>query len=323
MERNPYFDNTRAVLIFLVVFGHMIQPFIDERISLHTMYHWIYTFHMPAFILISGFFAKGSSEKEYIWKLVKNLLAPYITFQIIYTAYYFWLGKQGWDVGLFYPHWSLWFLLSLFCWHLLLIPFKKLHPRIGLVLALALGIAAGYFNGIGHTFSLSRTLVFFPYFLIGYWLTEGHLLKLKKNRVKILSLISMIGVGALIHFTSQIEIGWLLGSKPYEELGVGWNGGFIRLSVYVVSFVMVISVLSWVPQRIVKGFTYIGTRTLYIYLLHGFFIQYFRQMELFTVQTPIDVLGITIVSILIVYLLSGVGQKLRINFSIKQLKHEE
>jgi hypothetical protein len=29
MERNSFFDNAKVILIFLVVFGHMIQPLTD------------------------------------------------------------------------------------------------------------------------------------------------------------------------------------------------------------------------------------------------------------------------------------------------------
>lgn len=125
MERNAFFDNAKFILIFLVVFGHMIQPFTDGSTTINTLYMWIYTFHMPAFILLAGFFAKGSGNISYILNLIKKLLVPYLIFQLIYTGYYFIIGKSGWQNDLFHPQWALWFLFSLFCWHLLLYWFKK------------------------------------------------------------------------------------------------------------------------------------------------------------------------------------------------------
>src|SRR5690625_7357700 len=109
MEREAYFDNAKLLLIFLVVFGHMIQPFIDGSRPLNTLYMWIYTFHMPAFIFLSGFFAKGSKGFKDIIKLAQKLLIPYFIFQLIYTGYYYLIGESNWQASLFYPHWSLWF----------------------------------------------------------------------------------------------------------------------------------------------------------------------------------------------------------------------
>src|SRR5699024_12374643 len=117
---------------------------------LHTLYTCIYTFQMPAFSFIAGFFAKGSGNVPYIAKLMKRLLVPYIIFQIIYTAYYFMSGKSNWLTdSIFYPHWSLWFLFSLFCWHILLIAYKNIKPQYGIPLALIIGIVIGYFDQVG------------------------------------------------------------------------------------------------------------------------------------------------------------------------------
>lgn len=305
MERNAFFDNARVILIFLVVFGHMIQPFIGNSNEIHTLYTWIYMFHMPAFILISGFFAKGAGDKNYILNLVKKLLMPYIIFQVIYTGYYFLIGKAGWQAGLFYPQWSLWFLFSLFCWHILLYFFKKLKPSYSISLALLIGIGVGYFSEIGHTFSLSRTFVFFPFFLIGYLVTEKQLMLVKKKVVMTVGLVVMSIFAVAIYYLPDIDTGWLLNSKSYGELGVAEFGGLARLLVYAGSTIMVVSVLAWIPKNKIIGVTHLGSRTIYVYLLHGFFVQYFRQMELFKVDGLIDIIGLAAISAALVYLLSS------------------
>lgn len=312
MERNAYFDNARVLLIFLVVFGHMIQPFVDGSDKLNTLYMWVYTFHMPAFIFLAGFFAKGSGNKKYIWKLAKKLIVPYLIFQTIYTLYYFFIGKADWQTGMFYPHWSLWFLLSLFCWHMLLYWFKKIPPILGILIAVQIGLLVGYFGEIGHTFSLSRTFVFFPFFLLGFWLKEEHVMWLKQRAIKLISVVIMAVVAAAIYYAPDFNSGWLLASKSYGDLGAPEYGGIARLLVYLTSAIMAMSVMAWVP--VAKGkLTYIGTRTLYVYLLHGFFIQYFRAADLFKVDTIFDLFGLGLLSALIVLLLSskpilGIGQ---------------
>ncbi|HEY4600297.1 MAG TPA: acyltransferase family protein [Cerasibacillus sp.] len=305
MKRYAYFDNAKLLLIFFVVFGHMIQPFTEDIPGVNTVYTWIYTFHMPAFIFLAGFFAKGSGNKAYILKLAQKLLVPYIIFQIIYTGYYFLIGKDGWLVdSIFYPHWSLWFLFSLFCWHILLILFNKLPPIIGILIAVQIGLLVGYFGNIGHSFSLSRTFVFFPYFLLGYWVTVKQLSWLKHKMVKIVSLVFVIGVAIAIHYAPDINAGWLLASKSYSDLGLPEYGGFARFFIYLTSTLMMVSVLAWIPRRQFK-FTLLGGRTLYVYLLHGFIIQYARQADLFKVDHIVDLFGLVALSIAIVFVLSS------------------
>jgi len=304
MQRNAYFDNAKLIFIFLVVFGHMIQPFIQDSVAVHTFYMWVYTFHMPAFIFLSGFFAKGSGSLTYIGRLARRLLIPYIIFQIIYTSFYIYVGKMNVETDLFYPRWSLWFLLSLFCWHLLLIIYKRFPPIISIAIAIQIGIIVGYFSEVGHTYSLSRTFVFFPFFLAGYWVQEKHLKYLKHILVKGAALVVMGIIAVAIYIAPEFNSGWLLASKSYDVLGLPKHGGFARLLVYITSAFMAASVLAWVPKRRFY-WTKLGERTLYIYLLHGFFIQYFRMEELFQMRTIFDFFGLAIISMLIVLLLAS------------------
>ncbi|GGB35081.1 acyltransferase family protein [Virgibacillus dakarensis] len=304
MERNAFFDNAKLALIFLVVFGHMIQPFTNGSNDINTLYTWIYTFHMPAFIFLSGFFAKGSGNKAYVLKLAKKLILPYLIFQLLYTAFYFFIGKDDWQSGVFYPQWSLWFLFSLFSWHMLLYWFKKIPPVLSIAIAVEIGLIVGYFGEVGHTFSLSRTFVFFPFFLIGYWLKEEHVMLLKTKAAKIISVIVMLSVAGAIYLAPEINSGWLLASKSYGDLGMPEFGGLARLIVYVTSALMAMSVLAWIPKSKHK-LTILGTRTLYVYLLHGFFIQFFRETDLFAINNIIDLFGLAVISAAIVLVLSS------------------
>lgn len=304
MERNAYFDNARVLLIFLVVFGHMIQPFRDGSTELNTLYMWMYTFHMPVFIFLAGFFAKGSGDIKYVLKLSKKLLLPYLIFQVVYSIFYFYIGKEGWQTSLFDPHWSLWFLFSLFSWHMLLYWFKKIPAVLGILIAVQIGLIVGYFGEIGHTFSLSRTLVFFPFFLLGYWLTEKHVMWLKQRAFKLISLVIMSAAAVAIYYAPDFNSGWLLASKSYGDLGSPEYGGIARLLVYLTSTLMAMSVMAWVPT-VKSKLTFIGTRTLYVYLLHGFFIQYFREANLFNVDNIFDLFGLGLLSALIVFILSS------------------
>ena len=59
-----FFDNARAILILLVVFGHMLQPYTSGDKYLSALYLVIYSFHMPTFLF-------------YIWLFRENIDKPY------------------------------------------------------------------------------------------------------------------------------------------------------------------------------------------------------------------------------------------------------
>lgn len=126
LKRESYFDNAKFILIFLVVFGHFLQTFIVDYAGVRVLYIYIYTFHMPAFVLISGFFAKSFGKPGYLKKTMKKLILPYVFFQLIYSIfYYFLLSKDNLSIQFLDPEWSLWFLLSLFFWNVMLFIFAK------------------------------------------------------------------------------------------------------------------------------------------------------------------------------------------------------
>ena len=278
--RDAYYDNAKFLLIFLVVLGHFIQSYIQDHKFIFTLYTTIYLFHMPAFILISGYFAKGFHRKGYVGNLIKKIIGPYLIFQGIYSIYYYFIqGKDMTGLDPFNPQWSLWFLLSLFSWNLLLFLFTKWKMKFSILFAFILGILVGYFDVIDSYLSLSRTIVFFPLFLIGFYFKKEHFSMLKNHKIQFMSLLFFIGFFIIIYLSPEIEYKWLFGSKPYNVLGQeGINGGLIRMGTYVITLFATVGFLALVPKRNLF-FTKWGTSSIYIYLLHGFFIQYFRNSE--------------------------------------------
>ncbi|GAA0106677.1 acyltransferase family protein [Paraclostridium sordellii] len=81
-KKNNYeFLLLQTVGIILVVLGH------KGGISLFSEWFPAYSFHMPLFIFISGYFYKSNSEsnlKYCIMKKIKNLIIPYFIWNIVY-----------------------------------------------------------------------------------------------------------------------------------------------------------------------------------------------------------------------------------------------
>ena len=93
--RNTYLDIVKYFTIFCVLWGHVVQQTcMLEHPNNDYIYRTIYTFHMPLFMGICGyFFAKSIARygyMEYIRKKLKNrllgLIVPMISFGVLKTV---------------------------------------------------------------------------------------------------------------------------------------------------------------------------------------------------------------------------------------------
>lgn len=84
-ERMEYISTSRIIGILLVVFGHSYPFDVHIPQYLWKIYNFIYLFHMPLFIFISGYLATRSpcAPKEYIVKRAWRLLIPYFSLSLI------------------------------------------------------------------------------------------------------------------------------------------------------------------------------------------------------------------------------------------------
>lgn len=84
-SRIPYISTARVIGILLVVLGHSYPFDVPIPRSLDLLRNFIYTFHMPLFILISGYLAAGSSRSagNFIANRAKKLLLPYFILSLV------------------------------------------------------------------------------------------------------------------------------------------------------------------------------------------------------------------------------------------------
>lgn len=271
-ERDIYFDNLKFVLILLVVVGHFIEPFNFE-LTTGAVYQWIYSFHMPLFIFVSGYFCKNISYPKYYVNLVSTLLVPYIIFQTLYTLFdYYTLGLERLNFTYFYPYWILWFLFSMMLW-------KKLLPyllilKYPLAICIVISLMMGYALDVGYYASISRTLYFFPFFMMGLYFKREWLDTLKTRRNQIISLAALVLGFTLMYILSPVmHTSWFFGSLPYVEFGIDtWYAAGYRLMTYVFTICMGLAVLIMVPGSRLP-FTRMGEHTMYVFLLHGFLVK--------------------------------------------------
>ncbi|MDK2561927.1 acyltransferase family protein [Romboutsia sedimentorum] len=268
--KHDYFiDNIKFILIFLVVFGHLIERYIDTNSTLMGVYMFIYIFHMPLFIFVSGLLSKNIKKSKTVF--LKTLLIPYIVLNIVwYTLAYFYTGETNFP--LLYPGWTLWFLLSLFFWRIslkYLVKIKYILP-ISFLLGLIVGLVSN-----GSILSFSRTIVFLPFFLLGYY-TDIEKLKNISDKVNIwiaiLGVTLFVALALFIADNKMIDYKFLYGSYSYSELSINiWQGILYRSLLYISSIALSIFVCSITPNS--KTFyTDIGKSTMYIYAFHIYIV---------------------------------------------------
>ena len=171
-ERNYRMDNLKCLLIFAVVFGHMLELFMGKNDGFKVIYLVIYSFHMPLFAFVSGVFARYSPEK-----IRNHLIYPYVVFQILYLLFANNVLEKETEVQFTTPYWLLWYLFASIAWNLLL-PlvqgggFTWRKKAVVLAAAFLAGILIGFDDKAGYYLSFSRIVEFFPYFLMGAYYRE-------------------------------------------------------------------------------------------------------------------------------------------------------
>ena len=80
------FDFLKLYAIFLVLWGHSIQYFLSTNHYDEPVYRIIYSFHMPLFMMISGYFAQSSmsySPLDFVRKKFVQLILPTFIWGVI------------------------------------------------------------------------------------------------------------------------------------------------------------------------------------------------------------------------------------------------
>lgn len=263
-KRNYLLDNLKAILIFFVVFGHVIEYYVADSRILKAIYIAIYVFHMPLFVYISGYFSKKTKGFH---DSVNTLIIPYIIFNLVwYTAVYLKTGDAMFSVV--HPGWTLWYLVSLFFWRIILPYIIKIKYIVWI--SFGLGLIIGMVPIDSTILSLSRTIVFMPFFLLGVLSNEKDLEKIKKYK-KILPavLLSLLVIAAIyISFYTNINYKFLYNSNSYAAVNLSIiKGVVLRVFSYVGAVTLIFSTINIVSSK-KRFYSYIGKATMSVYLLH-------------------------------------------------------
>lgn len=267
-KRNERIDSIKFFLMLLVIAGHVLSqidtlwPSDYSRVA----WQWIYIFHMPLFIVLSGYFSHKKSIKGFFSSTLR-LLEPLLLFQIAYI-----IINQAFSISdILTPWWILWYLLSLIFWRIMLqfIPQRILEREKTVVyVTFAIGIVAGFLP-LTKILSLQRTFAFLPFFFLGYYARKKNLinkyLEHKSHSILFFSILFLVST-IIIPYLSPRFLGDLRQSMPYHSI----YSMFCRLFVYCLSIPMAISFIIVCPHN--NTFAKQGRYTMQYYLLHSLFV---------------------------------------------------
>lgn len=284
--RIPLWDNARFGCIVLVVMGHAIQRQSLDSDNALILYLFIYAFHMPAFAVISGYFTRDAPPgMPQMRRVLTDLLLPYVIFETVWSLVQA-VVEQRWVFNPSEPSWTLWFLLALAIFRVVL-PYLALL-RWPLAWAVLLSVGVGYLSNVDSTFSLSRTIGILPFFVLGWqlrrWTLVERWLALGASvwawRALALGVFaSWLGAVALsVQAFRDIHLQhWFFYDDSYHDIGAPeWWAGLVRLGLILLAVLLSAAFFVLIPRR-ETFFSSFGQATMYVYLLHSFVLYPLRE----------------------------------------------
>lgn len=302
MKQRIYrYDNVKALLIFLVVLGHMTTDYVSDSHLVRWTTLWIYTFHMPAFIFISGLVHKRYISEEKASRGVRGETAmrwdKFMGFFLCGYGLKLFLQFTRTLMGQ-HPLWHTiaepgipWYLFVMAEYELLFCLMRRLDDKVKpwmmITGAFTLSAAVGYFPSVNDTFCLSRMINFLPIYMIGYYLDMAEFnrfIEQKKFRITgALVLIASVIMCRVLPWGGYSLRKWFTGRRSYEFLSdffgsaaISW-GWLIRIAVWAVAIAITLSIIAVIPDRKLGYATTIGSRTLNIYFWHRPLCYLFRN----------------------------------------------
>ncbi len=299
-ERNYWLDNTKFLLIVLVVLGHFISSFRQYNMVNYT-YSFIFIFHMPLFIFITGFFSKNIVTKN------RNKILNYIVLYLIMQSIELIITKAKFTIVK--PAYTLWYIQSIIIYNLLVPIIHKMKPISACILSFIIGLIIGFDNNANTIASLSRTFVMLPFFVMGYFMNEEMLNKIKSRRNIIFAVIFLIllaiSIPYIIGKPIKMPRNLLLAQTSYSNMKLGKMGILYRTFWYVLATITSLSILLIVPKKKLPIISKFGTRTLQVYCLHSIICLLLKNTELYAkIDTRLELICLGISAIIVTTILS-------------------
>ena len=290
VTRNSFLDLAKGVLILLVLIGHAIQYASGEAYLSQMSYYnnWtfklIYGFHMPLFMVISGYLFYYSIESkksmEIIWGRLRSLVVPIFAFAFLVWLFQFHPEFSFLDQIRNYlscARYTLWFLWALlYCSMGLLL--VHLLAKDNVIVCIVL-ILFSYLTPDKWFSELYKFM--FPCFLFGYLAHKNNWIEFFKQNIMIVAgVTTALYVLAIFAYYDIDTYVYISGSCVLKKGMFDWHQLFVNLYRTLVGICGSVAFMSGL--YIVHGFlsennmverwlVTIGTMTMGIYCIQNYF----------------------------------------------------
>ena len=256
---------------------------------------FIYMFHMPAFVFVSGYFGKSKSSKSKA--SILKLVFLFIIFNSLTGI------ALGFD-SILHPVYSYWYLLALIVWRAsthYLSKFKHLF-----LISVALAFLAGFFKDIDNTFALSRIIVFYPFYLLGYYLpaeVSQKLIAVRYSRRLLCGLVTGLlafSIAVLTYSSFNITNSMLMMSAYSNRAEV-----LCRIFLFLIAFLSIITICFLSVEKRIPLISKFGANSLWIFVLHRPFALIISGALRKNIHNPIYILAAAFVSATAICILFG------------------
>jgi len=319
--RIEYIDIAKGIGILLVALAHadisLISPYLHQ---------FIYSFHMPLFFFLSGYFFNPETP---FWMLLKKrfntILKPYfITIALIYIASLSFTNmrfmnafgrilKSLYGTGYYIDWVQLWFLPSLFVTSLfaymfyrtVLIRIKNRYVRWAILLGMQ-GIAIAFLD-MFYPFSISvlgrnQELYGLPFnldlvLLSGFFYILGNEIRYAISEKTFYNLWILLGAGGgLILLTSIFEQRIDFNTRLFESFPINT----VEAILGILFALAVSKQIEMRTTRLASALKYIGQASLFILIFHVPIQEYWApKLHLVTEMQTFSILAAFVISILI------------------------
>lgn len=276
-KRIAYIDFAKCIAIWLVLWGHVITQMMNHDLNGNPVFVFIYSFHMPLFMLVSGFFAQSSFQLP-ILKLVikkfKQLIWPALTFGILWYGLDWGLGNRVPSLKnfIYLEAESYWFLKALFFAYIIAFTINKCSRwKIFITFLVCAFFCLIQLKG-GTFFKMGAML---PFFFTGMWIKK-QLPKIRQHKKGLLLIVLVIFSVSFSFFTLEDNS---FATYFFRTLSLESIGNYLLCLITGLSGSMIIIILSlfiverWGNNSTVRIGSEIGKYTLSIYLLQKLLVE--------------------------------------------------
>ena len=248
--REHKYDTLKGILIILMVFAHALLTYdYYPKDSYNLLVECIYIFHMPFFLIISGYFSKNINKKRII-----NYLFIFLFMQSSFFLFdYFRYG----NINILSIKYSSWFIFLLIIYRLTIcnktvnqIIIKKYSLLIIFMISIMSGLLL-------KDNTITRIFTFFYFFAFGYR-NKFHINKKYCFSLIIISIVILVCILSL-----NVPLNLLMGLSYNDLFSV-----IIRGCIFIADTMLFTGIINLIKNNKIPLITTIGKNSIYIYIFH-------------------------------------------------------